>query len=224
MIYNKYKKRRGVKMIDFDKAIKAIDEKIIELEKEKEDIKNFNNYDLIKKLEILKKTELRYQREEIAKNLVKSFKSEIIREHSTAKMKVNYFVIDIDGFKIFIPMYLSKIIYVGYMLKELKKEPLYHAKSTSNELADLIKERAFIEFFHFKKKRILDSKIEFLENKFEYETKRNVMIALRNSEKDEKIKNNKKILLAIKEDIELLKTNGYDIKYTIDSIYNHSLI
>lgn len=211
-------------MVNLDIEVEKLNNKIKEIENNIEEIKSFNKYDLIKKLEILKKTELRYQREEIAKNLVKSFKSEIIREHSTAKMKVNYFVIDIDGFKMFIPMYLSKTIYVGYMLKELEKETLYHAKSTGNELADLITERAFLEFFHFKKKRILDSKIEFLENKFEYETKSNVMIALRNLEKDEKIKNNKKILLAIQEDIELLKTNGYDIKYTIDSIYNHSLI
>lgn len=211
-------------MIDLDKAIYSVDEQIIKLEEEKKLIKNFNNLDLIEKIDLIKKTNLRLQREEVAKNLINSFKSEIIRKKGTGEIAVNHFIVKIEGVKIYIPIYLNNIIYMGYFMDEIRKEKIKDIKPKQEELLDLEEEINSLLFFQFKKRKELDLKIKRVRNEIEYIKNRNLRITERNKKRDINIKNIKKILLEIKEDIEFFEEHGYKFCYSIDSIRSNSLI
>lgn len=200
-------------MIDLDKIV------FVNLQGEKKQIKKFNSLNLIEKLDFIKKTNLTSQDEGIINSLLNSFKSKIIKEKGIGQISINYFIIDIEGFRIYIPFYSSNYaISMGYLIDDIRKEEIKESKSKFEELLNLEKQMNELLFFQFKKRNVLKSKIKTTKSELEYIKNRNIRAFERNEKRDKNIKKNQKILFELKEDIKFFKENGYKLNYCIDSI------
>ena len=73
-----------------EEAIESIKEEIREKENLIKQLENFSNLDLNEKIQTMKKCNLRYKREEMAKLLQNEFKSEFLRG-GYSKVGVNHF-------------------------------------------------------------------------------------------------------------------------------------
>lgn len=93
----------------YEKAINSIKKEIEEKEKLIKQLENFEKLDLSDKIQTMKKTEIRYNREELAPIIKNDFKSELLR-NGTAKIGVNYFTITNDNYIFSVGLFNGKII------------------------------------------------------------------------------------------------------------------
>ena len=209
-------------MLDFQKEILILEKERENIKEKIELIKNFDSFDLVKKFEIAKDTNLKYQRDELVKNLMKDFKSEAIRNCDTAKIGVNYFTIRIDYIEILIPIYNYNLIaFKDVSNSRLVKQPL---KDTSVEvkmiahIKEKIRNLSLLNVFDRKNQKLI---LERYEKKLNRLIAENEKIEKENKLIDEKIKRDEEIVLSAMEDLRLFEENGYAFKYDLALFLNN---
>ena len=93
----------------YEKAINSLKKEIEEKEKLIKQLEDFEKLDLSDKIQTIKKTEIRYNRQKLAPIIKNEFKSKLLR-NGTAKIGVNHFTISNDNYIFSIGLFNGKII------------------------------------------------------------------------------------------------------------------